>query len=769
MSAFPHFSNIKGYIQKKLTNRKGNTYDVSKLNTWVRITSGTGPNGMVLVSNPNFQLFKAAGSNATGIYGNSKLAGTIGTDWSGNPINSGEGQGYRPAPIVSSLEIDEGAGNLSRKASFSITAHSKEQMETLSKYFMEPGYSIFIEWGWNTKDGVSGLQKLDADTISNFQSFVNTDKVREDANGEYDNYLGFMTGGGITLDGDKWTLNIKCTGYTELPSYLLTTETGEAKSGDGDEKITSAESYGSLTVEAADVAKQRWMRVFNELPDTKRTQRIKDLESELAKLENFIGFDDEVSEDLNSTTDGANLFGFTLWRETKKVGGEDVDFPKGTKIVSDKKFIKFSALMRIISEIGVEGYYLGNDESKIIKFSINSSNTKCSAFPNIYSIDPDKLFIPNPKTPKFKLGSVTANSTIKELISVEKDNLIDNSVKKSRNGSFLFGLFSTNESDSGNNKVQFPVQTPLSYFEKLSDEISKEADRYGMLDDLYVNFEFAKSILQTKNFFIKDALYQILNGMSSAVNGMWDFQITENESSRKTEDGTIIVSTELQIHEINFASNKVGEAPYEFSLIGTDSIFIDSSFDLDISGAKMNQVIGQKLGAALNGDAKELPKRLFAEEDDILGVKIQEKKGTPGSGSTKNDEKDEEQLKEDNLNILLGKLFFYPRVELTDSTSTKGELYDLVYLGAFRDSNIFSSLKRSDGVNHPNDVSPLMPINFSFSIHGISGIKRGDKFVVDGIPQQYKDGFFQVLSVKHTLDGMVWKTEVTGGFRRNNN
>jgi hypothetical protein len=59
-----------------------------------------------------------------------------------------------------------------------------------------------------------------------------------------------------------------------------------------------------------------------------------------------------------------------------------------------------------------------------------------------------------------------------------------------------------------------------------------------------------------------------------------------------------------------------------------------------------------------------------------------------------------------------------------------------------------------------------MPINFSFSIHGISGIKRGDRFTVNGIPEKYKKGFFQVLSVKHTLDGMMWKTEVTGGYRQ---
>ena len=58
-----------------------------------------------------------------------------------------------------------------------------------------------------------------------------------------------------------------------------------------------------------------------------------------------------------------------------------------------------------------------------------------------------------------------------------------------------------------------------------------------------------------------------------------------------------------------------------------------------------------------------------------------------------------------------------------------------------------------------------MPINFTFTIHGVSGIKRGDMFKINGIPKQYAKGFFQVISVKHTLDGMLWKTEITGGYR----
>ena len=65
------------------------------------------------------------------------------------------------------------------------------------------------------------------------------------------------------------------------------------------------------------------------------------------------------------------------------------------------------------------------------------------------------------------------------------------------------------------------------------------------------------------------------------------------------------------------------------------------------------------------------------------------------------------------------------------------------------------------------NASPLMPINFTFTVHGVSGIRRGDMFKVNGIPTIYENGFFQVLSVKHMLEGMSWKTEVTGGYRNN--
>ena len=734
MSVFPNFSQIKDGIQSKLNDRKGNPVEVSKLNTWVRITSGASP-GLTMYSNPNIGLFEAAG-----VYGNLNNSGIVGNRWDSNKAVGGGTSGpLRPAAIVTSLEIDEGAGNLSRKASFSITCFTKSQMELLSQYFLEPGFSIFIEWGWNTPNGVSGLVKLTPENVASFQSFVQTDKQRETGGYEYDNYLGFNTGGGISMDGDKWVIDVKCTGYTELPSYLVTSETGVQLEGT-EGTLASEPVYGKADLEGADklLGKQRWMRCYNELPGTRQTSYVKALQNTLSDENNFIGFDEDVSDLVNDSTDGKSAFGITFFTSKLKVGGVTVEFPKGTKIVSDEKFIKFSALMEIFNAIGVDGYTLNGDDAKIISFTLNTTDVLCSSFKHIYSIDSTKLFIPNPNTPAMKLAGITdILPPISAIINAA--TVTDNTVG---------GI------------VKFPISEKITQLQTNgADSVVKEADEYGFLHDLYVNFNFAKSVMDTKNFFVKDALYQILNGMSSAVNGLWDFQLNEHEVKN---DKGVHTSTELRVFETNCITTNTPSVPYTFPLSGADSIFIDASLDLDIGGAKMNQIIGARLGQSLNGDIKPV-KGLFSNRDDVIKVRIK-KKDEPLKVDTIKDE----DAQEANLNLILGKLSFYPKVQYTDSDSFSGlDLYDICYLGAFNDSSIFSAFKTGHNTAEVGGVGPLMPINFSFKIHGVSGIKRGDKFKIDGIPSMYDNGFFQVISVKHSIEGMMWSTDITGGFRPN--
>ena len=758
MSAFPNFSNIADYVQTELASRKGNIMKVSSLNAWVRVSSGVG-GGCQIISNPNFSLFGKYGS----IYGDDTMSGTIGLTWHGNYIVAPDFHGYRPKPNITSIEIDEGAGNISRKATFSITCYTRAQLDTLCKYYLEPGYTIFLEWGWNTNSGVSQYtKKLTGESVGENQSFTNVNKKRKASNGQYDNYLGFITGGSVAMSGQEWTITVKCTGFTELPAFLNAADNTEDK-----ETATenTALAYEPSEISAQpDLGKQRFMMAFNRLPSNKQSQKIKDLlyKEYYTYPTNYINIDENVKAEMNSKMKGTSFLGFTFGGgTTTKDKGKDaksVDIPEGTELIGDSGFIKFGVITGILSKIGFEAFKVGNRK---VSIAVNSTNTVCAAFPKIFSTDKTKLFIPNPNTPKFSLLQASEAKAQTDFTEVIDCSVTDGT----KTVKFPYDKDISNGSVDGR-KIQFGDDGTFS-------NLNKPALTYGFLDDLYVNTEFVKGILETKNFSIKDALYQILNGMSGAAGGMWDFQIQEQNA-----DGG---DTELVIVDMNLAPTTDG-TPYKFDVAGSHSVFMDASLDLDISGAKMNQIIGNRLGQKVNGSQPQVnskkKKGLFTDLEDLVLKAIEKNQGeavasttevTTKTASEKKAAEDDakKKAKEKAMQMFLSKIGYAPKVNLLESSDFGKPLEEMTYITAYNDQLVFESLKNgNDMVKEANGVSALMPIKFSFTIHGISGIKRGDKFTVGGIPKAYAEtGFFQVTSVKHTITDMIWKTSIEGGFR----
>jgi hypothetical protein len=253
--------------------------------------------------------------------------------------------------------------------------------------------------------------------------------------------------------------------------------------------------------------------------------------------------------------------------------------------------------------------------------------------------------------------------------------------------------------------------------------------------------------------------------MASAAGGIWDYQIIETTDPKNPE------VTELVVVDLNLKNNAVPELPIAFDVYGNKSIFMDASLDLNISGAKMNQIIGQRLSNNVNSSQPPVTGKLFAKnlKDKIL-TEIKRAEASPfpkKTPSTVAGDEDEEKLKEKNLQLFLSKVGIFPKVMITKDT-VSDNISDQSYIASLDDLALFESIKvGSDEKLNKTSVSILFPINFTFTIHGISGIKRGDKFRIKGIPEQYETGgFFQVLSVKHTITDMTWKTEISGGFRQ---
>jgi len=220
-----YLTQINDKIYKKIRGR--NNSSLSNLSTFIRVFSGAN-NGLIIESNPDWQLFNAAGQSNASVYGShSAGSGTIGVTWGDeNPIQATTGAPAKPRPTITLFNVKEGQDQISKEANLNITAFSIEQLELIQQYFMEPGYSLFVEWGWNTEKGVGGLIKSDSvatikDEVGN-RALTDTalQKKREESNGDYDCFFGFITGGEVTSEGNLFNVNIQMRGVPSLPAFL---------------------------------------------------------------------------------------------------------------------------------------------------------------------------------------------------------------------------------------------------------------------------------------------------------------------------------------------------------------------------------------------------------------------------------------------------------------------------------------------------------------------------------------------------------------------
>lgn len=331
---YPKLSNINATIFKKITQTP--VLDYSKLNCFVRIISGVGvklpkfsketkkqiepgKGGLVMISNPDFPLFQAAGVGPS-IYGSTERSGTIGVDWYGNAVNTSEASEidvpFKPSPVVTSINSKEGKDQISRHLDLKITAFTLAQVELIQKYLMEPGYSLSIEWGWNTPVGVSGLIPLQPSnqivkTIGerNLDS-SQTQNISIATEGDYCSFFGFIVGGNIDTNGDTFDIGIKLRGAPGLPTYLQSqANIGQFK----DNKISNNDAHPpfgptSLNLkEETEKAERRFKQMFNLLPKTRQTKQVVNLVSVpgdgFSELD-FINFDPVIDAEISIFRDG---------------------------------------------------------------------------------------------------------------------------------------------------------------------------------------------------------------------------------------------------------------------------------------------------------------------------------------------------------------------------------------------------------------------------------------------------------------------------------
>lgn len=159
---------------------------------------------------------------------NNNLYGGLGGPNSayGNPLLASDGEdnldgyGQVPMPGITSLEVEtKSAYGSLKRAKLNITVHNLRQLEVLELLYLRPGYPIVVEWGWdpyisndgeitpqmlniegilNKKQGKS-LFKDDIDQASIYEAIY---KLRFESDGNADAFLGFISNFGFQARDD---------------------------------------------------------------------------------------------------------------------------------------------------------------------------------------------------------------------------------------------------------------------------------------------------------------------------------------------------------------------------------------------------------------------------------------------------------------------------------------------------------------------------------------------------------------------------------------
>ena len=105
------------------------------------------------------------------------------------------------------------------------------------------------------------------------------------------------------------------------------------------------------------------------------------------------------------------------------------------------------------------------------------------------------------------------------------------------------------------------------------------------------------------------------------------------------------------------------------------------------------------------------------------------------------------------------------------SEAGSGNLEDLLFVGTYDDSTLLKQFEqlnedicKEDGKDDTVQNPVLLPIKFTFTIHGISGLKVGDMFRVTDLPKKYAKSVFQIIQIEHDIADL-WKTKVEAKIR----
>ena len=684
-----------------------------------------------------------------------------------------------PTPNVQKLETIL-QKELFRRAFINWTCFSPAQLEYMTPYFLVPGITVMIEFGWNHFNPNSLIDLTNEQKLSDY-FFKNPYPLYNDnvlgSNGNYDVVYGIISNWEWSVDGNK----INC--MTEVTSK---------------DRLYAGMQLSSVTAEKIDLdtdSKKSEFTLFKSLrqicdPDTGFIKNIKSI---------------ATAKSLETAVTDVNMTNTQLWRLIRfgtKPNAQRMkeSYWRGVFYGRDETILKKSENMIFSWDPAKDGDFDKKGENLWVNmgflvelmnrslpkpstndgagfFEVNVDESVIGAHPNLISTDGSVLLIPNAFAPKYSYGWQVKPTAGKE--SQYSNQFLfptNRKITNKPNGvddvfwnadfqlSKIFGHGNTPRRDNIDeviNGIRYLYSTerqrysfPFSVQESVKIENRDELATYdpyfyGYFKDLYFNINEFIRLVNDSSIKTYDQLYtKIFESINKAAGNFWEFALVPNDNSQ----GLTVVDKKM------ISGLKDKSTPWYFDYADSDQLMLSLAFKPIMSDAQTCKVL---FGSTNNPDSKTIIRTdndlLDYKFDDRILSKIKTKSPTVLPPTVPESDKKTNQVRAMQQQDALPTM--YPFTIMVDDKTYYRRL-------VMPDADLLSCLLDDQDLNRNQRYGSIQPITVEISLQGIGGLRTFMSFLIRNLPNPYnhKDVAYRIVDVKHVLQDGKWVTTLKAGI-----
>jgi hypothetical protein len=679
-------------------------------------------------------------------------------DMYNSPRNTGDNQ-YRPMPGVKSISVEyKNTLATLRTATINWTCWSFDDVTKYTPYFLKPGRTVILEWGYSYSDNDMVLHDINEKSPDMILAHKKMMENSFNSNGTYDGMIGLVTNFEWSTRDDG---GIDCT--TNISSMGLDILK---------QRITPVDNINVAKTDKNDNRKVELKQNFQTF--------LRDIST---KLEKFKHVDDG----------GIGNEGMPLqWIKNRFEPSTGAD-PRSHELYISWGWIEDNILNKYLSKVDAHGVVISSIRSiePILKDNGDQHTIETAGLAETEGLPPDQL-----------AWQSTKISSHDKLISPDYKFFI------------LPGQSHRNVDDLTDvHPILRDFNKDFPTFQVTDDPAEYKNLKIGYMRNIMFNWNYLITNVFNDASDITSALKKLFERMNENV-GIWDLQLVsapDRPGTLKIVDMNLTKQSVKSLLKIPSELDKYWETVtgglFHFPVMGKDSIVTAQSLNAKITnemamammwdnaeeitspsqmgGIKI--VAASKLGSApgdkdgLIHDIKPgwnfdkfgnksagVNSKFDTESGPDVGIEAIDKKG---SDSENHDDETAETVKSIHTLKFTEKQFFDFNFKSEDKDTLTGSVYG--YWGNLlntKDTPWLDVMKYLITYDEKESVSidfdPMVALEISLTLDGISGIFPGNCFTSNYLPSQYKDRvLFQVMSSTQELDASSWKTSIVGKMR----